>query len=325
MSGNTLLDVRSLKKYFPIRQGLLQKTVGYVKAVDDVSFTLERGKVLGIVGESGCGKSTVARVIMDLIPASGGEIIFDGSDVCTMDRTARRELRRRMNIVFQDPYNSLNPRMTVAQLVGEPLLAHGLVRSRRDMVLHAVELIESCGLFSDQIYRYPHQFSGGQRQRICIARALAARPDFVVCDEAVSALDVSVQAQIINLLCDLKEQRGLTYIFISHDLNVVRFISDEVAVMYLGQIVEKAPKSELFSRPIHPYTQALLNSVPVFGKNAERERPVLEGDIPSPSNPPSGCRFHTRCPRACKQCSEQAPVMREIAPGHTVCCHLCTA
>ena len=325
MNDNILLDVRNLKKHFPIRQGLLQKTVGYVKAVDGISFTLERGKVLGIVGESGCGKSTAARVIMDLIPPSEGEVLFEGHDMYTKDRNVRRDLRRRMNIVFQDPFNSLNPRMTVAQLVGEPLLAHRLVHSRRDMVLRAVDLIESCGLFGDQIYRYPHQFSGGQRQRICIARALASEPDFIVCDEAVSALDVSIQAQIINLLCDLREQRGLTYIFISHDLNVVRFISDEVAVMYLGQIVEKAPKETLFSNPAHPYTVALLNSVPVFSADGKRDRIVLEGDIPSPSNPPPGCRFHTRCPEACEQCRTEAPQTREIAPGHTVCCHKYTA
>jgi len=321
MSDNILLDVRDLKKHFPIRQGFFQKVVGHVRAVDGVSFTLERGKVLGIVGESGCGKSTVARVILDLIPPTSGEVLFDGDDVYTKDRAKQREIRRRMNLVFQDPFNSLNPRMTVAQIVGEPLLAHGLVKNKHEMVMKAVELIEDCGLFADQVYRYPHQFSGGQRQRICIARALAAKPDFIVCDEAVSALDVSIQAQIINLLCDLKEQRGLTYVFISHDLNVVRFISDEVAVMYLGQIVEKAPKEELFSNPLHPYTVALLNSVPIFDADAAKERTILEGDIPSPSDPPPGCRFHTRCAHACEQCRTQTPVTREVSPGHTVCCH----
>jgi len=319
--NDIILDVQNVKKHFPIRQGLLQKTVGHVKAVDGVSFQLERGKVLGIVGESGCGKSTVARLILDLIPMTSGKVIFDGIDMDTKDKAVRKELRRRMNIVFQDPFNSLDPRMTVAQIVGEPMLAHKMVRSKKDMVMQCVDIIESCGLFADQIYRYPHQFSGGQRQRICIARALASQPDFIVCDEAVSALDVSIQAQIINLLCDLKEQRGLTYVFISHDLNVVRFISDEVAVMYLGQIVEKASKEELFSNPRHPYTVALLNSVPVFDADSAVERTILEGDIPSPSNPPSGCRFHTRCPDACEQCKVEAPVPCEIAPGHTVCCH----
>ena len=319
-----ILEAKGLKKHFPIRRGLLQRSVGCVKAVDGIDLSIRRGETLGIVGESGSGKSTAARVMINLIPATGGRVIFDGQDMFTRNPAVRRALRRKVNMVFQDPFGSLDPRMTVAQIVAEPLAAYRLARSPRDAVEQAVSLIESCGLFADQVYRYPHQFSGGQRQRICIARALAARPEFIVCDEAVSALDVSIQAQIINLLCDLKEQRGLTYLFISHDLNVVRFISDQIAVMYLGQVVEKAPKAELFANPLHPYTVALLAAQPVFNPESDsvRERAVLEGSIPSPSNPPSGCRFHTRCPSATADCAAVEPPMREVAPGHFVMCHL---
>jgi oligopeptide/dipeptide ABC transporter ATP-binding protein len=324
MSEN-LIQVRDLVKHFPIKQGFLQRIVGAVRAVDGVTFDIKRGGVLGVVGESGCGKSTMARLLINLIPATSGSVIFDGQDMFTKNRSAQKRLRRRTSLVFQDPFNSLNPRMTVAQLVGEPLTSHGIIRNKAEREDKVVELMEDCGLFADQIYRYPHQFSGGQRQRICIARALASEPDFIVCDEAVSALDVSIQAQIINLLCDLKEQRDLTYLFISHDLNVVRFISDEVAVMYLGQIVEKASKDELFDHPAHPYTIALLSAVPQFDVDADEvaERPILGGDIPSPSDPPSGCRFHTRCPYVMEVCSEVQPEMREISPGHTTMCHRC--
>lgn len=322
MSSN-LMEIKNLVKHFPIRRGLLQKTIGSVRAVDGVSLEIKKGGVLGVVGESGCGKSTLARVAINLIAATSGSVIFDGVDIFSADRQMRKDFRRRMNIVFQDPFNSLNPRMTVAQIVGEPLEAHGIAHSRTDKLNRVVELIENCGLFADQVYRYPHQFSGGQRQRICIARALAAKPDFIVCDEAVSALDVSIQAQIINLLCDLREQRNLTYIFISHDLNVVRFISDEVAVMYLGKVVEKARKEDLFDNPRHPYTIALLSAVPVFDPDSDEagRRQMLEGDIPSPSNPPPGCRFHTRCPDVMPMCKEIEPEYREISPGHTLMCH----
>ena len=322
--SDVILTVKSLKKHFPIRQGILQRHVGDVRAVDGIDLEIKRGTTMGIVGESGCGKSTAARVMINLIPPTSGEVYFDGHDVFTKDKALKKELRRRMNIVFQDPFNSLNPRMTVADLVGEPLQAHGLAKSNKHMISRVVELIESCGLFADQIYRYPHMFSGGQRQRICIARALAASPDFIVCDEAVSALDVSIQAQVINLLCDLKESFNLTYVFISHDLEVVRFISDEVVVMYLGRVVEKAPKDKIFANPSHPYTISLISAVPVFDPEAEQppERIVLKGDIPSPSAPPPGCRFHTRCPSAMDICAANEPETKEISTGHTVCCHL---
>lgn len=325
MSEN-LIEVRDLVKHFPIKQGFLQRTIGAVRAVDGVTFDIKRGAVLGVVGESGCGKSTMARVLINLIPATSGNVLFDGQDMFTRERSVQKRLRRRTGLVFQDPFNSLNPRMTVAQLVGEPLASHGIIRNKAEREDKVVELIEDCGLFADQLYRYPHQFSGGQRQRICIARALAADPDFIVCDEAVSALDVSIQAQIINLLCDIKEERNLTYLFISHDLNVVRFISDEVAVMYLGQIVEKASKHELFDNPVHPYTIALLSAVPQFELDADEagESPILGGDIPSPSDPPSGCRFHTRCPHVMEICSRVEPQTREISPGHTAMCHRCS-
>ena len=318
--SDVLLKAEHLKKYFPIKGGMLQRTIGHVHAVDDVSLEIRRGRVMGIVGESGCGKSTTARVMTNLIPPTAGTVTFDGEDLLTKDKALAKKLRRQINMVFQDPFGSLDPRMTVAELVGEPMVAYHLVKSKKEMTERAVELIEKCGLFADQINRYPHQFSGGQRQRICIARALAANPSFVVCDEAVSALDVSIQAQIINLLCDLKEEMGLTYLFISHDLSVVRFICDDVAVMYLGQIVEQAEKNELFDRPLHPYTQGLLDAAPVFDAEEQKERILLEGDIPSPSNPPKGCRFHTRCPYATERCAMEEPELREVLPGHFVRC-----
>ena len=318
--SDVLLKAEHLKKYFPIKGGMMQRTIGHVHAVDDVSLEIRRGRVMGIVGESGCGKSTTARVMTNLIPPTSGTVTFDGEDLLTKNKAQARKLRRQINMVFQDPFGSLDPRMTVAELVGEPMVAYHLVKSKKEMTERAVALIEKCGLFADQIHRYPHQFSGGQRQRICIARALAANPSFVVCDEAVSALDVSIQAQIINLLCDLKDEMGLTYLFISHDLSVVRFICDDVAVMYLGQIVEQAEKNELFDRPLHPYTRGLLDAAPVFDAEEQKARILLEGDIPSPSDPPKGCRFHTRCPYATERCAMEEPELREIMPGHFVRC-----
>ena len=318
-----LLKASGVKKHFPIRQGILQRITGYVRAVDGVDLNVKRGTVLGIVGESGCGKSTIGRVLCDLIPATEGTIEFDGVNIHEKDAARRKEFRRRVNFVFQDPFSSLNPRMTVAQIIGEPLLAHRLVKSSREMTIRAVYFLEKCGMFADQVYRYPHQFSGGQRQRICIARALAAESEFIVCDEAVSALDVSIQAQVINLLMDLRESNNLTYIFISHDLDVVRFISDYISVMYLGQVVESAQKDEIFNNPLHPYTKALLSAVPTFDREKRQNRILLEGDIPSPSNPPSGCRFHTRCKEAIPKCSVDEPATVEVSPGHTVQCHKC--
>ena len=320
--GDVLLKASGIKKHFPIRQGILQRVIGHVRAVDGVDISVNRGSVMGIVGESGCGKSTTGRVLCGLLPPTDGSIEFDGHNVLTSDSAERKKIRRRMNIVMQDPFSSLNPRMTVAELIGEPLLAHNLVKNKKEMTCLAAYFLEKCGMFADQIYRYPHQFSGGQRQRIGIARALAAESEFIVCDEAVSALDVSIQAQIINLLMDLQESDNLTYIFISHDLNVVRFISDHVAVMYLGQIVESAPKDEIFENPIHPYTKALLSAVPTFDKVQRKGRIILEGDIPSPADPPTGCRFHTRCKEVIVgRCTVEAPVVREVSPGHLVQCH----
>ena len=318
--GGALVEASGVVRYFPIRQGLLQKITGYVRAVDGLGFSIARGKVLGVVGESGCGKSTLARLVTGLLPLTGGTVRFDGVDITSKEAAVRKNLRRRMNIVFQDPFSSLNPRLTVAELIGEPLVAHGIAKTKKERDCRAVYLLEQCGMFADQVYRYPHQFSGGQRQRICIARALAAGPEFIVCDEAVSALDVSIQAQIINLLMDLRESFDLTYMFITHDLDLVRFISDEIIVMYMGQIVESAPKDELFASPAHPYTKALLSAVPTFDKSKRQNRIVLEGDIPSPSNPPAGCRFHTRCAEATALCSEAEPAAREVSQGHVVCC-----
>jgi len=324
-SNENLFEVNALKKYFPIKSGTLVKRVkSAVRAVDNVDLNIKRGSVFGVVGESGCGKSTLARVLMDLIPASEGSIMFDGISMLDANKQIKRQLRRRMNIVFQDPFGSLDPTMTIAQIVTEPMVSHKTETNKKNRLLRAVHLIEQCGLFADQIFRYPHQFSGGQRQRICIARALAASPEFIACDEAVSALDVSIQAQIINLLLELKDRHNLTYMFISHDLNVVRFISDEVAVMYLGEVVEKAPKEQLFANPKHPYTIALLESVPNFDMTVKTERRILEGDVPNPANPPSGCRFHTRCPKARDECKTTPPKMVIGADGHGVKCHLFT-
>ncbi len=318
-----LIEVRNLKQYFPIKKGVLQRTAGYVKAVDDVSFTIKRGKVMGLVGESGCGKTTTGRTMLRLLKATDGKVFYDGKDVFALSRKEMNHMRTEMQIIFQDPYSSLNPRLPVYEIVGEAMRQHKIVSSNSEMIDKAVEVIGKCGLFPEQAMRYPHQFSGGQRQRICIARALAVEPEFIVCDEAVSALDVSIQSQIINLLKDLQEDMKLTYLFISHDLSVVKFISDDVGVMYLGQLVETGSKQDIFDNPCHPYTEALLSAAPSFDPEHRnnKKRILLEGDIPSPANPPSGCRFHTRC-KFCKDiCKEVVPERTEVSPGHFVQCH----
>lgn len=316
-----LLEVKELKKYFPIRAGVFQRVVGHVKAVDGISFTLKKGETLGLVGESGCGKSTVGRTMVRLYDRTAGSVIFKGQDIHELPKNALRSVRPKMQYVFQDPFSSLNPRIKVGQAIGEALLDHGMCTEKelRDKVLN---VMDTCGLAPYHYDRYPHEFSGGQRQRIGIARALILNPDFIILDEPVSALDVSIQAQIINLLSDLQERADLTYLFISHDLSVVEHICDSVAVMYLGAMVEMASRDEIFSNPLHPYTKALLSAVPVPDPTLVRERIVLQGDIPSPANPPKGCKFHTRCPISTSICSEQAPEYRNVGNEHYVACHL---
>ncbi len=323
MSGGPLLQVRHLVKRFPVRSGLLRRTTAQVHAVDGVSFDLQAGQTLGVVGESGCGKSTMGRCILRLIEPTAGQVLFDGQDVTTANRAELRALARQMQIIFQDPFASLNPRMTVGAIVGEGLVIHGLAQGRAEVADRVAELLQMVGLSKDQMRRYPHEFSGGQRQRIGIARALAVQPRLIVCDEAVSALDVSIQAQVINLLQDLQEQLGLTYVFIAHDLSVVEHASNRVAVMYLGRIVEMADARELYARPRHPYTESLLAAVPVPDPSVKRQRIVLQGDVPSPINPPEGCHFHTRCPIAQKGlCDSQRPELKDVGGGHVVACHL---
>ena len=313
-----LVEVRNLKLYFPVSSGFMKSAV--LKAVDDVSFTIGRGETLGLVGESGCGKTTVGRTLLHLYKPTAGEVIFDGKRV---DRSTMSEFRRRAQMVFQDPYSSLNPRMTVGDIVAEPIDVHKLCKTKQERNERVRELLATVGISSEQATRYAHEFSGGQRQRIGIARALASNPEFIVCDEPVSALDVSIQAQVVNMLEDLQHQMGLSYLFIAHDLSVVKHISDRIAVMYLGHIVEMAEANELHRHPVHPYTISLLSAVPIPDPNRAREskRIVLEGDVPSPMRMPSGCPFRTRCSRATAKCAECRPELREVAPGHVAACH----
>ncbi|GJM22288.1 MAG: ABC transporter ATP-binding protein [Planctomycetota bacterium] len=320
--GETLLEVRDLKTWFPVRKGLFSRVVAQVKAVDGVSFDVRSGETLGLVGESGCGKTTVGRSLLRLIEPTAGEVRFAGKDVLAQSPRELRTLRKEMQIIFQDPYASLNPRMSVADIVGEGLKVHKLVSGRRELEARVRELLERVRLDPAYLNRYPHEFSGGQRQRIGIARALSLSPRFIVCDEAVSALDVSIQAQVINLLGELGDELGLSYLFVAHDLSVVRHISDRVAVMYLGRIVELADTDTLFEKPAHPYTQALLSAAPRVDPTERRERIVLKGDVPSPLNPPSGCAFHTRCPLVFDRCKVEDPVEREVSAGQSVRCHL---
>ena len=316
-----LLEVRHLRKCFPIQKSLTGKVLQELVAVDDISFKLKPGETLGIVGESGCGKTTMGRTVLKLHPSNGGRIIFDGQDITDLKGKDMRAIRRKMQIIFQDPYSSLPPRATVGDILSEPVIVHNIV-PKEQVREYVLDLMEKCGLRDYYYERYPHEFSGGQRQRICIARALAVQPQLVICDEPVSALDVSIQAQIINLLKDLQRSMGLTYLFISHDLSVVKFISDKIGVMYLGAMMEYGNKEDIFKNPLHPYTKALFSAIPVPNPDVKMNRIVLSGDIPSPANPPKGCRFHTRCPHATEKCKHVTPCYREYEPGHFAACHL---
>ena len=322
--SEALLEVRHLRKAFPLKKSLTGKVLSELIAVDDVSFTLNPGETLGIVGESGCGKTTLGRTILKLHPSNGGQIIFDGKDITTLKNSQIRDLRTKMQIIFQDPYSSLPPRSTVGDILSEPVKVHNIVP--KDQVKdYVLNLMEKCGLRDYYYERYPHEFSGGQRQRICIARALSVNPQLVVCDEPVSALDVSIQAQIINLLKDLQKSMNLTYLFISHDLSVVKFISDKIGVMYLGSMMEFGNKKDIFANPLHPYTKALFSAIPHPNPDIKMNRIVLNGDIPSPANPPKGCLFHTRCPHATELCKHITPSYKEYEPGHFAACHMLEA
>jgi peptide/nickel transport system ATP-binding protein/oligopeptide transport system ATP-binding protein len=314
-----LVEIKNLVKYFPVRGGLLQRVVAWVQAVDNVSFSVREGETLGMVGESGCGKTTVGRTLLRLVPATSGQVLFDGQDVFKAKARELKALRRNMQIIFQDPYSSLDPRMPVGESIAEGLLVHGM-SNRKERFEIVINTLRKVGLQDYHARRYPHEFSGGQRQRIGIARALALRPKFIVCDEPVSALDVSIQAQVLNILKELQTEFGLTYLFIAHNLSVVEHISDRVAVMYLGKMVELSDRDELYRNPLHPYTQALLSAIPVPDPNLKRERIILKGDVPSPLRPPSGCRFHPRCPVAMAHCAQQEPEFKEVSPGHFVAC-----
>jgi peptide/nickel transport system ATP-binding protein/oligopeptide transport system ATP-binding protein len=319
-NGSTLVEVRNLVKHFPVRGGILYRAVGQVHAVDDISIDVKKGETLGLVGESGCGKTTAGRVILRLVPATSGEVLFEGKNVFDLKGGELKQLRRDMQIIFQDPYSSLDPRMPVGDIIAEGLVVHGIgSRSERDQAVR--DIMSLVGLRPQYARRYPHEFSGGQRQRIGIARALVLHPKFVICDEPVSALDVSIQSQILNLLRDLQQQFGLTYLFIAHNLAVVRYICDRVGVMYLGKLAELATTEEIYRNPLHPYTKALLSAIPQPDPTLKRERIVLRGDVPSPINPPSGCRFHTRCPIAMAVCREREPEWRDMGSGHMVACH----
>jgi oligopeptide transport system ATP-binding protein len=324
MADNTvLLKVDNLVKHFPITRGIFSRQVGAVHAVDGISFQVSRGETLGLVGESGCGKSTTGRAILQLHRPTSGSVFFEGIDLVKLKGEDLRKMRRKMQMIFQDPYASLNPRMTVGEIIGEPLVVHGLA-THKESEEQVRELLSVVGLNPSYTNRYPHEFSGGQRQRVGVARALSLNPSLIVCDEPISALDVSIQAQVVNLLEDLQQQFNLTYLFIAHDLSMVRHISTRVAVMYLGKIAEVTGRDELYAHPLHPYTQALLSAVPIADPQAEekRQRIILQGEIPSPVNPPSGCRFRTRCPLAAKICAEQEPEFRQVSPGHSVACHM---
>jgi oligopeptide/dipeptide ABC transporter ATP-binding protein len=325
MSGEVLLSVRNLVKRFPIHGGLLSREVASVQAVSDVSFDIRKGETLGLVGESGCGKSTLGRCILRLIEPTSGQVFFKGQDITKLTIPEMRKLRRNMQIIFQDPYASLNPRMTVEDILAEPLEIHGIGSSRQERRKRIFELLDLCGLRREAIQRYPHEFSGGQRQRICIARALAVNPEFIVCDEPVSALDVSIQAQIVNLMQDLQKELGLTYLFIAHDLKVVEHISTRVAVMYLGKVAESASAEELYQAPKHPYTRALLSAIPIPDPDYRKERIILRGDVPSPISPPSGCYFHPRCPSVKDNCKVDRPEYRSLgSETHGAACHYST-
>lgn len=313
--ADNILEVRGLKKYFKTPSGMLH-------AVDDVTFSIERGKTLGIVGESGCGKSTTGRCILRLIEPTAGQVVFDGVDISVLSKSEMRKMRKQMQIVFQDPFSSLDPRKTVSQIIAEPIIANKLLKNKADVEKRVKELMETVGIAERLMDAYPHELDGGRRQRVGIARALAVEPKFIVCDEPVSALDVSIQAQILNLLKKLQKEMGLTYVFITHDLSVVNHFSDEIAVMYLGQLVEKAPAEEMFANPLHPYTKALLSAIPVPEVGAKKQRILLKGEITSPIEPPDECRFAKRCMYACEKCTGSCPGLREVSPGHFVACHL---